>query len=59
MWVARERVAVAVLGIHGREAIAHIVISSHTLLVLLELGVRVGEVRRRRLLLPLRQAALG
>lgn len=58
MWVAGQRVAVAILRVHG-EAIAHVVVTSHTLLVLLELGVRVGEVGRRGLLLPLRQGALG
>lgn len=58
MWVTGQRVPIAILGIHG-EAIAHVIVASHTLLVLLELGVRVGEVRRRGLLLPLRQGALG
>lgn len=36
MWVARERVAVAVLGVHG-ESVADVVVAGHALLVLLKL----------------------
>lgn len=57
VWVSGQGVTIAVLGVHGRESITHVVIT-HTLLVLLELCVWIGEVWWW-LLLRLRQPALG
>lgn len=57
VWVSGQGVTVAVLGVHGRESVTHVVVT-HTLLVLLELCVWVGEVWGW-LLLRLRQSALG